>query len=175
VVEVAGGYQLQTAEDNALWVSKLISSRPVRLTRPALECLAIIAYKQPVTRLEIDEVRGVDSGGVLKTLLEHGFIKIAGRKDVPGKPLIYTTDKRFMEFFRLKSLAELPTLRELAEIQEERLREAREQEAPGAECEEGLEAGSSPEPEQGLSDEEDRNEEDKEGKDLGKEESPEED
>ena len=139
LVEVAGGFQLQTAEDNAAWVGKLIQSRPVRLSRPALECLAIIAYKQPLTRMEIDEVRGVDSGGVLKTLLEHGFIKIAGRKDVAGKPLIYATDKRFMEFFRLKSLAELPTLKELAEIQEERLLEARErgelplEETPGAE------------------------------------------
>lgn len=127
ITEVAGGYQLQTIPDNANWVGRLLQSRPVRLTRASIETLAIIAYRQPVTRPEIEEVRGVDSGGVLKTLLEHGFIRISGRKDVPGKPLIYATDKRFMEFFRLKSLAELPTIRELEEIQEERIAEAEAQ------------------------------------------------
>jgi len=124
VVEVAGGYQLQTPPDNSPWIARLMQSKPVRLSRPALETLAIVAYKQPVTRPEIEQVRGVDSGGVLKTLLDHGFVKIAGRKDVPGKPLIYATDKRFMEFFRLKSLADLPTLGELEEIQQERMAEA---------------------------------------------------
>lgn len=123
VVEVAGGWQFQTAPENAVWVGRLLQSRPLRLSRPSLETLAIIAYKQPVTRAEIEEVRGVDSGGVLKTLLDNGFIKIMGRKDVPGKPLIYATDKRFMEFFRLKSLSELPSLRDLEELQEERLAE----------------------------------------------------
>lgn len=118
VVEVAGGYQLQTAPENAVWVGKLLQQKPMRLSRPALECLAIVAYKQPVTRAEVEEVRGVDSGGVIKTLLEHGFLKIAGRKDVAGKPLIYSTDKKFLEFFRLKSLAELPTLKDLPELQE---------------------------------------------------------
>ncbi|HUT52083.1 MAG TPA: SMC-Scp complex subunit ScpB [bacterium] len=127
VVEVAGGYQFQTAPDNALWAGRLLQSRPMRLSRASLETLAIVAYRQPVTRAEVDEIRGVDSGGVLKTLLEYGFIRIAGRKDVPGRPLIYATDKRFMEFFRLKSLAELPTLRELSEIQEDRIAEAEQQ------------------------------------------------
>jgi segregation and condensation protein B len=127
VVEVAGGYQFQTAPDNAPWAARLLQARPIRLSRASLEALAIVAYRQPATRSEVDEIRGVDSGGVLKTLLEYGFIRIAGRKDVPGKPLIYATDKRFMEFFRLKSLAELPTLRELSEIQEERLAEAEQQ------------------------------------------------
>jgi segregation and condensation protein B len=145
VVEIAGGWQIQTAEDNAAWVGKLISSRPVRLSRASLECLAIVAYKQPVTRIEIDEIRGVDSGGVLKTLLEHGLIKISGRKDVAGKPLIYSTDKRFLEFFRLKSLSELPTLRELAEVQEERLAEARQEEQAEASFE-GSGEGQGPEP-----------------------------
>ncbi len=121
MVEVAGGYQFQTEPENSYWVGRLLQSRPVRLSRASLETLAIVAYKQPVTRPEIEEVRGVDSGGVLKTLLEHGFIRIAGRKDVPGKPLIYATDKRFMEFFRLKSLAELPTIKELTDIQQEQL------------------------------------------------------
>jgi segregation and condensation protein B len=123
IVDVAGGYQFQTSSDNAQWVGRMLQSRPVRLSRPSLETLAIVAYRQPVTKAEIEDVRGVDSGGVLKTLLEYGFIRIAGRKDVPGKPLIYATEKRFMEFFCLKSLAELPTLKELEEIQEERIAE----------------------------------------------------
>jgi len=121
IVDVAGGYQFQTSADNAQWVGRMLQSRPVRLSRPSLETLAIVAYRQPVTKAEIEDVRGVDSGGVLKTLLEYGFIRIMGRKDVPGKPLIYATDKRFMEFFCLKSLAELPTLKELEEIQEEKI------------------------------------------------------
>jgi segregation and condensation protein B len=124
VLEVAGGYQLQTASENSPWVGRLLQSRPIRLSRASLETLAIVAYKQPVTRAEIDEVRGVDSGGTLKTLLEYGFLRIAGRKDVPGKPIIYATDKRFLEFFRMKSLSELPTLREMEEIQEEQLAES---------------------------------------------------
>ncbi len=126
IVEVAGGYQLQTTPDNAPWVGRLLQTRPIRLSRASIETLAIVAYRQPLTKAEVDEIRGVDSGGVLKTLLEYGFVRIAGRKDVPGKPLIYATDKRFMEFFRLKSLADLPTLREMEEIQEERLAEAQD-------------------------------------------------
>ena len=121
IAEVAGGWQLQTDSDNALWVGRLLQARPIRLSRPSLETLAMVAYKQPVTKAEIDDIRGVDSGGVLKTLLDYGFIRIAGRKDVPGKPLIYGTDRRFMEFFRMKSLSELPTLREMEEIQAEQL------------------------------------------------------
>lgn len=118
LVEAAGGWQFQTCPENAAWVGRLLQSKPVRLSRPALETLSIIAYRQPVTRAEIEEIRGVDSGGVLKTLLEHDFIQIQGRKDVPGKPLIYGTSPRFLEFFRLKSLADLPTLKELEELQE---------------------------------------------------------
>ncbi len=116
LVEVSGGYQFQTAPENSAWVGRLLQTRPVRLSRASLETLAIVAYKQPVTRTELEEIRGVDSGGVLKTLLEHGFIRIAGRKDVAGRPLIYATDKKFMEFFRMKSLAELPTLKELDDM-----------------------------------------------------------
>jgi len=121
LVEAAGGFQLQTCPENAAWVGRLLQSKPVRLTRPSLETLSIIAYRQPVTRPEIEEIRGVDSGGVLKTLLDHDFIQIQGRKDVPGKPLIYGTSKQFLEFFRLKSLADLPSLKEMEELQEESL------------------------------------------------------
>ena len=112
MAEVAGGYQLETAKDNAEFLARLIKTRPIRLTKPSLETLAIIAYRQPVTRLEVDQIRGVDSSGVINTLLEYGFIAIVGRKDVPGRPFIYGTSKRFLEFFRLKSLADLPSLDE---------------------------------------------------------------
>jgi len=153
VLEVAGGWQLQTAPENAPWVGRLVQTRPVRLSRPAIETLAIVAYNQPVTRAEIEELRAVDSGGVLKTLCEHGFVRIVGRKDVPGKPLIYATDKKFMEFFRLKSLAELPTLREMEEIQEERIKTAEQQGLLPLELgddpagEDAPESSSEPEPE----------------------------
>lgn len=110
IAEVAGGYQLESAKENAEYIARLIKTRPLRLTRPSLETLAIIAYRQPITRLEVDQIRGVDSSGVIKTLLEYGFIQIMGRKDVPGRPLIYGTARRFLEFFRLKSLSDLPGL-----------------------------------------------------------------
>ena len=137
LVEAAGGWQFQTCPENAAWVGRLLQSKPVRLSRPSLETLSIIAYRQPVTRPEIEEIRGVDTGGVIKTLLDHDFIQIQGRKDVPGKPLIYGTAKRFLEFFRLKSLADLPTLKEMEELQEEALAG---QEAPTV----GEETGGAP-------------------------------
>ena len=117
--EVAGGYQLQTDSENSPWLGRLLRQKPMRLSRPALETLSIIAYRQPITRPEIEDIRGVDSGGVIHTLLEHEFIKMEGRKDVPGRPIIYGTTKRFLEFFRLKSLSELPSLKELEELQEQ--------------------------------------------------------
>ena len=120
IVEVAGGYQFETARENAEYLLKLIKTRPARLTRPALETLAIIAYRQPITRLEIDEIRGVDSSGVIRTLLEYGLIQVMGRKDVPGRPLVYGTTQKFLEFFRLKSLADLPSPEEFAEEMEEK-------------------------------------------------------
>jgi len=112
IAEVAGGYQLESAKENAEYIARLIKTRPLRLTKPSLETLAIIAYRQPITRQEVDQIRGVDSSGVIKTLLEYEFIQIMGRKDVPGRPLIYGTTKRFLEFFRLKSLSDLPGLEE---------------------------------------------------------------
>ncbi len=121
LVEVSGGYQFQTPSQNSPHIGRLLKTRPMRLTRPALETLAIIAYRQPVTRAEIEELRGVDSGGVLKTLLDHEFIRIMGRKDLPGKPIIYGSTPRFMEFFRLKSLSDLPTLKEMEDLQDEQL------------------------------------------------------
>jgi len=85
----------------------------VALSRPALETLAIVAYKQPIVRADVEKIRGVDSGGVLRTLLERKLIRILGKKDVPGKPLVYGTSKQFLEMFGLKDLSSLPTLKDL--------------------------------------------------------------
>ena len=117
--EVAGGYQLRTRPEYADSLRKLGRSRPFRFSRPALETLAIIAYRQPVTRAEIEYLRGVDSGSVLKTLLEKRLVRILGKKDVPGKPMIYGTTKEFLELFGLPDLSSLPTLSEFSELAEE--------------------------------------------------------
>ncbi len=119
LAEVAGGYQFRTDPDLAFWLSKLSRGRPFRFSPAALETLAMIAYRQPVTRGEIEYLRGVDSGGVLKTLLDKGFLRILGKKDVPGRPLMYGTSKYFLEFFGLKDLGDLPTLREFAALEPE--------------------------------------------------------
>lgn len=114
--EVAGGYQLRTHSEYADFLRKLGHSRPFKFSRPALESLAIIAYRQPVTRSEVEYLRGVDSGSVLKTLLEKRLIRILGKKDVPGKPMIYGTTQEFLELFGLPDLSALPTLREFSEL-----------------------------------------------------------
>jgi segregation and condensation protein B len=117
--QVAGGYQFRTNPENAQWVQKLLASKPVRLTRAQIETLAICSYRQPVTRPEIDEIRGVDSGGTLKTLLDRTLIRIVGKKEEPGRPILYGTTKEFLEFFNLRDLKDLPTLREFHELSEE--------------------------------------------------------
>lgn len=114
--EVAGGYQLRTRPEYAEYLRKLGRSRPFRFSRPALESLAIIAYRQPVTRSEVEYLRGVDSGSVLKTLLEKRLVRILGKKDVPGKPMIYGTTREFLELFGLPDLSSLPTLTEFSEL-----------------------------------------------------------
>jgi segregation and condensation protein B len=119
--QVAGGYQFRTNPENAQWVQKLLSQKPVRLTRAQLETLAILAYRQPITRPEIDEIRGVDSGGTLKTLMERALVRILGKKEEPGRPMIYGTTREFLEFFNLGDLKDLPTLREFHELSEEHL------------------------------------------------------
>jgi segregation and condensation protein B len=103
--------------------------KPHRLTRAALETLAIVAYRQPVTRPEVEEIRGVDSGAVMKALLERRLLKILGKKEEPGRPILYGTTREFLEFFALKDLASLPTLREFHELSEEH-RDIVEKEAP---------------------------------------------
>jgi segregation and condensation protein B len=111
--DVAGGYQFRTARENAAWVRGVFRDKPARLGRATLETLAIIAYKQPVTRAEIEAIRGVDVDGVLSSLLARHLIKIAGRKEAVGRPLIYATTLEFLETFGLKDLNELPSLKEL--------------------------------------------------------------
>lgn len=117
--EVAGGWQFRTAPESAEYVRRFLKVKPQRLTRAALETLAIIAYRQPVTRPEIEDVRGVDSGAVLKALLDRRLIKIVGKKEEVGRPILYGTTREFLEFFALKDLNALPTLREFHELTEE--------------------------------------------------------
>lgn len=118
IQEVAGGYQFRTHPEMAVWIKKLKTSKPVSFSPATLETLAIVAYRQPVVKAEIESVRGVDVSAPLKNLLERKLIRIVGRKDVPGKPIIYGTTKKFLEVFNLKELTDLPTMRELKEITE---------------------------------------------------------
>lgn len=116
---VAGGYQFRSAGKNAAFVRKLVAPKPVRLSRALLETLSIVAYRQPVTKPEIDDVRGVDSGEALRALAERELVRVLGRKEDVGRPLLYGTSKHFLEFFGLNSLRDLPTLREYAELNDE--------------------------------------------------------
>ncbi len=116
---VSGGYQFRTRSQFSSWVQQLIAGRPVRLSRAQLEALAIIAYRQPITRPEIDEIRGVDSGGTLKVLLDRQLIRSLGKKEEVGRPVLYGTTKEFLDFFSLGDLRELPTLREYSELTDE--------------------------------------------------------
>ena len=111
--EVAGGYQIRTRPDYNEWIKRLIQPNPPRMSKAALETLAIIAYKQPIIRSDIEHIRGVDSGGVLRLLLERKLIRVLGRKEIPGRPLIYATTKQFLEVFDLKDLKDLPTPKEI--------------------------------------------------------------
>jgi segregation and condensation protein B len=124
--EVAGGFQFRTHPLNAHWVQQLVAGKPVKLSRAQLETLAIVAYRQPITRPEIEEIRGVDSGSTVKTLLDRGLIRVLGKKEEPGRPMLYGTSRDFLEFFHLKDLKELPTLREFYELSEESMAKVRE-------------------------------------------------
>ena len=114
--EVAGGYQFRTCSAYSDWIKKLLKPSPTRLSRAALETLAIIAYKQPIIRADVEHIRGVDSGGVLRMLLEKKLIRVLGRKDIPGRPMIYGTTKDFLEIFNLKDLSELPSPKEITSL-----------------------------------------------------------
>jgi segregation and condensation protein B len=114
--QVAGGYQIRTRPEYMEWIKRLLQPKPLRLSKAALETLAIIAYKQPVIRSDVEHIRGVDCGGILRVLLERKFVRVLGRKDIPGRPLIYATTKRFLEVFDLKNLKDLPTPKEIEEF-----------------------------------------------------------
>jgi segregation and condensation protein B len=116
LVEVAGGYQLRTAKASADWVKKFLGGRPARMGKATLETLAIVAYRQPITKAEVEAIRGVDVDGVITTLLERNLIRAVARKDVPGRPFLYGTTPEFLQLFNLKDLAHLPTLKEMEEI-----------------------------------------------------------
>jgi segregation and condensation protein B len=118
LTEVAGGWQAGTCAEHAPWIRKFKSVKvSTKLSRPALETLAIIAYKQPVTRPEIEAIRGVNIGGIVRNLMERRLVKIVGKRDVPGKPLLYGTTMDFLQYFGLKDLASLPTLKEFQELE----------------------------------------------------------
>jgi segregation and condensation protein B len=116
LVMVAEGFQFRTNPEYAQWIQKSKKIRPIRLTKAALETLAIIAYKQPIIRAEVESIRGVDCGWVLRALLERQLIRIIGRQALPGRPILYGTSKYFLEFFGLESISSLPTLREIQEL-----------------------------------------------------------
>jgi segregation and condensation protein B len=114
--QVAGGYQIRTRPEYREWIKRLVEPSPLRLSKAALETLAIIAYKQPVIRSEIEQLRGVDCGGVIRLLLERKLVRVLGKKELPGRPLIYATTKQFLEIFDLKDLKDLPTPKEIEEL-----------------------------------------------------------
>ncbi len=127
LAQIAEGFQFRTRKEYGEIIRRLVKISSSRFSKPALETLAIIAYRQPITRTEIEYLRGVESGGVLKTLLEKNLIRILGKKNIPGKPLIYGTSKKFLEIFNLRDLKSLPTLREIQELEETPIFEKQDQ------------------------------------------------
>lgn len=115
--EVASGWRFQVVQDVATWVARLWEERPKKYSRALLETLALIAYRQPITRGDIEEIRGVAvSSDIIKTLLEREWVRVVGHKDVPGRPAMYATTRRFLDYFNLKNLDELPTLAEIRDL-----------------------------------------------------------
>ncbi|MCP8898833.1 SMC-Scp complex subunit ScpB [Gilvimarinus xylanilyticus] len=117
--EVASGWRLQVREDLAPWVNRLWDEKPQKYSRALLETLALIAYRQPITRGDIEEIRGVAvSSHIIKTLTEREWVKVVGQRDVPGRPSLYATTRQFLDYFNIKSLDELPTLSEIRDLDE---------------------------------------------------------
>jgi segregation and condensation protein B len=146
LMEVGEGYQFRSRSEFGAYILKMMQVSPARLSRATMETLAIVAYKQPIMRQEIERIRGVDVGGILRTLLEKDLIKIMGRENLPGRPLVYGTTKKFLEVFDLKDIGSLPKLKELKAlgIEENDIQEQRErQEAASSEA---REEAPSPEP-----------------------------
>ena len=131
LMDLGGRWQLRTEPQVGAYVRRMLQVKPMRLTRAALETLAIIAYRQPITRPEMEDLRGVDCGAVTKALLERKLVRILGKKDEPGRPLLFGTSKEFLELFNLRDLTQLPTLREFQELSEESRRIV-EEETPAA-------------------------------------------
>lgn len=127
LVNVAGGWQFRTPSSLQQYVVRNVKAKSAKFSQSALETLAIVAYRQPVTRAEIEYLRGVDCGGVLRTLLERKLIRILGKKDIPGRPLIYGTSREFLEVFGLKDLKSLPTLKEIQALDDVPLFERQEE------------------------------------------------
>jgi segregation and condensation protein B len=122
IIQVAEGYQLCTRHDYSNWVRKFLKfDKTTKLSQPSLDTLSIIAYKQPLTKAEVEEIRGVDSSGVVRTLLEKKIISPGGRKKVPGRPIMYRTTRKFLEYFGLKDLSDLPTLEDFKENELEQI------------------------------------------------------
>ena len=117
LVHVASGYRFQVRQDLAQWVGRLWQERPARYSRALMETLSLIAYRQPITRGEIEEIRGVAvSTNIIKTLLEREWVRVVGHRDVPGRPAMYATTRQFLDYFNLKSLDQLPPLAEIKEL-----------------------------------------------------------
>ena len=117
LVQVASGYRFQVRQDLAAWVGRLWQERPARYSRALMETLSLIAYRQPITRGEIEEIRGVAvSTNIIKTLLEREWVRVVGHRDVPGRPAMYATTRQFLDYFNLKSLDQLPPLAEIKEL-----------------------------------------------------------
>lgn len=127
MLEIAGGWQLRTDPSFQDYVTRQVKTRSTKFSPSALESLAIIAYRQPITRVEIEHLRGVDSGGVIKSLLDKKLVKILGKKDIPGRPIIYGTSREFLELFGLKDLKSLPTLKEIQALDEVPIYERQEE------------------------------------------------
>ncbi|UCH80684.1 MAG: SMC-Scp complex subunit ScpB [Nitrospiraceae bacterium] len=153
IIEVAEGVQMVTNPASSPYVKKLISTAvPTKLSQPSIETLAIIAYKQPIIKAEIEAIRGVNSDGVVKTLLERRLIRILGRKEVPGRPLMYGTTKEFLQYFGLKDLTELPTLKELSDVEIPDIPELLEGEEGEVQDQEGINTDTSESDEDQASD-----------------------
>ena len=116
LAEVAGGYQFRSRPEYTPWIRRMVDPKPLRLSKAAMETLAVIAYKQPIIRSDVEHIRGVDCGGVLRQLLERKLIRVLGRKEIPGRPLIYATTRKFLETFDLKDLKDLPTPKEIEDF-----------------------------------------------------------
>ena len=124
---VAGGYQIRTKVDNIEYLKRMQKNRPFRLSQPAMEVLSIIAYKQPCIKSEVDEIRGVESGHLMRALMDKGLMRFAGKSELPGKPMLYETTKKFLEIFGLRNIKELPTLNEIDELIPEGIGEIEEE------------------------------------------------